>query len=243
MKEIQITLTSSLVALLLVGSANAQLNTSIGNGDFSINGGGFWNPVVSGWLEHEVYSAGAGIWGPQVIPGVSGSSLSLISGDASANTATVMQSLGTIGPSDVGQSFTLNAGAVAWDWYPTVKPFSGTVTLSFRTGCAPDSSFNYGSLLGTAGSVVTGVTVAGDGAQNGIGDDGGLQPLIAAFTPTAGDVGTQVFAVINLGNGVWGSGGENRFVVDNVTLAVTTIPEPSVLALLGLGLLGLWRRR
>ena len=231
-------LSSYLAALLLAGSANAALNTNLVNSGFATNGGAFFNPVVNGWMEHEVYVGagpngnGCGIWSSQVIPSASGSSLSLIGGDSGTNTATVMQSLGTVAASDVGKTFRLSAGAVAWDWYATVHPFSGTVTVSFRKGCTPDNgntaSFNYGTLLGTAGSVTTGVSSAGDGFQNGIGDDGGLISVAANYSPTVADVGTQVFAVINLGNVALAPAGESRFVVDNAALSVSTNQPPSV---------------
>ena len=239
MRKIQYTVAASLAALLLASSANAQLNTNIVNGGFTTNGGSFFNPVVTNWLEHEVYGGagpdgyGCGIWGPQVISGVSGSSLSLIAGDSGTNTSTVMQSLGTVAASDVGKNFRLSAGAVAWDWYSTVKPFSGTVTVSFRAGCVPDNgwvgNFVYGNLLGTAGSVTTGVTAAGDGTQNGVGDDGGLIAMAANYTPAAGDIGTEVFAVINLGPVQLAPAGESRFVVDNVAVSVAQTPTTTTL--------------
>ena len=224
---------------MLTSSASAALNANLVNGGFTTNGGAFFNPVVMGWLEHEVYvgagpnGSGCGIWGSQLgISGVSGSSLSLIAGDASANTATVMQSLGTVAAFDVGKTFMLSAGAVAWDWYATAHPFSGTVTVSFRKGCSPDNgkitNFSYGTLLGAAGSVTTGVTSAGDGFQNGIGDGGGLSSVAANYSPTVADVGAQVFAVVNLGNVALAPAGESRFVLDNAVLSVSTNQPPSV---------------
>ena len=206
------------------------------NGGFEINNGDAADPIVHGWLEHEVYGGpgpngyGACIF-PYLAPYISNATgsatLVLIAGiDIGPNTATVMQPLGTVTASDVGKTFTFSAGAVAWDWNADVKPFSGTITVSFRTGCAPDSSFSYGSVVGTEGSVTTGVTVAGDAVQNGVGDDGGLKPIVATYSPTSGDIGTPVFAVINLGDCVKAPVGETRFSVDNATLTVqSSVPS------------------
>lgn len=222
------------------------LATSLTNGDFETNNGAFFDPTVDGWDEHEIYNgagpngAGAGVWGTggaASIPGTSGDQLSLIAGDGDANTSTVMQSLGLVNSSDVAKTFTLSAGAAAWDWHNDVKPFSGTVTLSFREGAAPDGAFSYGTLLGTEGSAFTEITGAGNAVQDGTGDDGGLIPLTATYIPDALDVGKEVFAVINLGGVIRAPVGESRFVVDNATLSV--VPEPSTFVLLLVGLMGL----
>ncbi|MGJ8724799.1 MAG: PEP-CTERM sorting domain-containing protein [Roseibacillus sp.] len=68
----------------------------------------------------------------------------------------------------------------------------------------------------------------------------GTETANSLYTSTAGDIGETIYFGIELLNPT----GNNPFPrIDLVTLEVTPIPEPSSVALLGLGLLGLTRRR
>ena len=53
-----------------------------------------------------------------------------------------------------------------------------------------------------------------------------LTTRTASFTPTAGDIGTEVFASVHLLNFTPWGGDQNQYVVDNVRLSI--VPEPSM---------------
>jgi hypothetical protein len=151
-------------------------------------------------------------------------------GDPAKNVATLFQSLGTVDASDVGKTFFLSAdmGARA---FPN-RSYTGDMTVRFAVGA------NAATAVGTPG-VINVVTNPGLVALPAAFP---LTTATASFSPSAGDIGTQVFAAIHLQNiTAWG-GDQNQYMVDNVSLSV--VPEPAGIALvIACGMWGVMYRR
>lgn len=138
------------------------------------------------------------------------------------SSAWTYQSLGVVGPDDVGMVWSLDAGAGA----TANNPCTGDVTLSFRTSAGP---VFIGDAVGTPGTL----TVVSNGA---IATQ--LAPIpTAVFIPTSEDVGKEIFAVIDVEALIHDGSGLAQYMVDSTQL--TAVPEPSSLALIVLGLVGL----
>lgn len=241
MTKLSIYRTLALVITCTTASiANAALTTTLSNPDFQDPVGGGFNNVVPGWSEYSGHADGAGVWGSQQAPGFptfpGGQSGSLIF-TATSQDAWLFQSLGTVDASDVGKTLTLGAdfgGRVFTDRSGTVD-----MTVAFRSGTTTGGTL--GSILGTSDTQLL------DSDQTNYPTLVPFATQTASFTPTAGDIGTVVFAVLDMDpQSMSGAAGQRQFVVDTVTLsAAAAIPEPSaiVLALFGLVGLGLTRRR
>jgi len=208
-------------AVLTVGTAAPPTPLSSvtpANGDFETNGGGGYDKTADQWLEHEHADNGIGIF-----PGAA-----WVFADASPPAVGSVIFNGADEPDAYLHQF---LGTVAWDWLDRVTgndggPYgdgdpdhSARFTISFRKGvdgAEPPS----GTLLGTPGSATVGI-VNGNGVQGDApGETSGLVPIAASFIPSAADVGASVHAVILADENDFAASGENRYVLDNVTLGV-----------------------
>jgi fructan beta-fructosidase len=140
--------------------------------------------------------------------------------------AGIYQSLGRLALSDLGNTYTLAAdlGARITDGVGNYS-HGGEFTVAFRKGVNGGIGGERGTLLGTAG--VRSVTA----------DDAMLPSLasvapvttVATFTPAIEDVGTEVFAVIDLVNtsaSPSATDGVKEYLADNVTIRSEALPLP-----------------
>ena len=215
------------------------LSATLANPGFEegLPSGGTFQNNVSGWTTFGDWADAAGRWDD------SGNSLTQASGypdftglgaaalkarnGTSENRAGLFQSLGHVSLADIGKTFALGAdfGARITDGAGSYS-HTGELTVSFRKGITSGVPGDGGTLLGTAGS------------RTITADDAAL-PSLATVTPTrhtavftAGieDVGTEVFAVIDLKNLSASAGavnGEKHYFADNVTLSAVAPPLPS----------------
>ncbi len=143
------------------------------------------------------------------------------------NRAGMFQSLGHVALSDLGKTFTLGAdlGARIIDGTGNYA-YSGDLTVSFRKGVTGGVPGDKGTLLGSPG--VRTVTA----------DDAALPSLAtvlparrtATFTPGLADVGSEIFAVIDLVNtssSTSATNGEKHYIADNVTIEADVPPVPA----------------
>ncbi|MEO5916251.1 MAG: glycoside hydrolase family 32 protein [Luteolibacter sp.] len=137
---------------------------------------------------------------------------------ATENRAGLFQSLGHVASADLGKTFTLGAdlGARIMDG-PGNYAYTGDLTVSFRKGVTAGVPGDKGTLLGSAG---TKTVNADDAALPSLAN---VTPVraTAVFTPVLADVGTEIFAVIDLQNtsgSTTATDGEKQYLADNVTL-------------------------
>lgn len=223
--------------LMSLDAANGALVGSVSNGDFETTDGGVYNATTPSWDEYGGYAAGAGSWDLtgttlfDLVPvdGVGAASLIVRPDEDGEDESWMFQSLGTIDAGDVGVPYALSADFAARDFYSGEA--EGTygadvdMTIAFRSGTT--SGGVLGAALGTVGTrnIVT------DNAAAELGSIVDFTSHTATFTPSAGDIGTEVFAVLSIqANSFLGGNGERQFTADNVTLSV--VPEPSSLVLL-----------
>jgi len=212
------------------------LKTTLSNPGFDVpDVGTLFNQVVPYWSEYSGHPDGAGYWGyadsgfPTFTTPDQAASL-IFTG--TSQDAWLFQSLGTVHASDVGKTFTLTAdfGARA---NGGTKLSTANMTVAFRSGTTTGGTL--GSVLGTADtqSLSSQATALQMATQT------------ALFTPAAGDIGTEVFAVLHMDpQSMSGPGGQRQWVADSLTLssvAVETqvVPEPGSLMLWSLGLVGI----
>jgi len=129
--------------------------------------------------------------------------------------AWLFQYLGTVAHGDEGKTFRLSAdfgGRAA-----AGKRSKARLTVAFRSGTTP--RLDPGTVLGSAGSVDL---------------TSGTEPIelttsTATWTPTAADIGTEVFAVLSLDvlANIDGSHSAKQYMADNVTLDVGAARPPA----------------
>jgi len=142
------------------------------------------------------------------------------------NRAGIFQSIGRVALADLGKTYTLGAdlGARIIDGAGNYS-FSGDLTVSFRKGVNGGIAGDRGTLMGTAG--LRSIT-ADDSALPSLAN---VTPVgkTATFTPGIADVGTEVFAVIDLANtasSASAADGEKEYLADNVTIQSELPPLP-----------------
>ncbi|MCF7675663.1 MAG: hypothetical protein K9N23_00150 [Akkermansiaceae bacterium] len=140
------------------------------------------------------------------------------------NNAGVFQSIGRVAMTDLGKTYTLGAdlGARIIDG-PGNQTYTGELTLSFRKGASGGVPGDKGTLLGMPG---TRVVTADDADLPSLSNVNPVRAF-AVFTPGLEDVGTEVFAVIDLHNlSVSAAIGddEKHYLADNVTLKADVPP-------------------
>ncbi|WP_341404711.1 glycoside hydrolase family 32 protein [Luteolibacter soli] len=215
------------------------LSTTIINPGFDdgIPSGGSFQSTVPGWTTFGDWAGAAGRWddsgnaltqaaGYPDFTGLGAASLKARNA-ANENRAGLFQSLGRVALADIGKTFTLGAdlGARITDGAGNYS-HTGELTVSFRKGLTSGVPGDGGTLLGTAG---TRTVTANDAVLPSLAS---VVPVryTAAFTPGIEDVGTEVFAVIDLKNvssSASATNGEKQYIADNVTLSAVVPPLPS----------------
>ncbi|MCW1887640.1 glycoside hydrolase family 32 protein [Luteolibacter flavescens] len=202
-----------------------------------IPSGATYQGTIPGWTAFGDWAGAAGRWddsgnalteaaGYPDFTGVGAASLKARNA-AGENRAGIYQSLGHVALADIGKTFTLGAdlGARITDG-PGNYAHTGELTVSFRKGVTSGVPGDAGTLLGTAG---TRTVTADDVALPSLA---GVAPVrsTAVFTPGIEDVGTEVFAVIDLKNisaSTSAMDGEKHYIADNVTLSAVAPPLPA----------------
>jgi fructan beta-fructosidase len=215
------------------------LSTTLTNPGFDdgIPSGGTFQNTVPGWTTFGDWADAAGRWddsgnaltqaaGYPDFTGLGAASLKARSA-ASENRAGLFQSLGHVALADIDKTFTLGAdlGARITDGAGNYS-HTGELTVSFRKGMTSGVPGDGGTLLGTAG---TRTITADDAALPSLAS---VTPTrhTAVFTPGIEDVGTEVFAVIdlkNLSSSASATNGEKQYLADDVTLSAVAPPLPS----------------
>lgn len=133
--------------------------------------------------------------------------------------AGIFQSLGRVALADVGKTFTLgaNLGARITDGAGNYS-HTGDLSVSFRKGVSGGVPGDKGILLGTAG---TRTLTADDAALPSLAS---VTPerRTATFSPVLADVGSEVFAVIdvvNTASSATTTDGVKEYIADEVTLS------------------------
>ncbi len=143
------------------------------------------------------------------------------------NRGGLYQSLGRIALADVGKTFTLGAdlGARITDG-PGNYSHTGDLTVSFRKGLTSGMPGDKGTLIGTPGIR----TLTADDTQLPSLASVALSRRTATFTATLEEVGTEVFAVIDLQNTAASpsaTDGGKQYLADNLTLEVAVPALPT----------------
>ena len=220
---------------LFGGSASAALTTTVTNPGFDVPDTSGWNQTVPNWDEYSSYVDGVGYWGEEF----SGSptfttpdqAASLIF-TAVSQDAWLFQSLGLVDASDVGKPFALTADFGARTGGDGIKLSTVNMTVAFRSGTTTGGTL--GTVLGTADTQT--LSYQSTALQ--------MATQTATFTPAAGDIGTEVFAVLDMDpQSMSGSSTSpsRHWMADSVTL--TVVPEPATMSLLALGGLGVLLKR
>jgi hypothetical protein len=222
-------------AAISTGAPQGLRTTLVNNPGFEINGGTtvLFTPGVNGWSEHDGYANGAGVWNYAANPGLIGTffpanisgngALSLITKEATP-TSWIVQSIGQVSPDDVGATFTLDARAGA-----RIAEGDAEVTIAFRTGAAGDDggSAVLGDVIGTSGTKLLATDLSAPVPLSAID--------AAVFIPTAADVGKNIYVTIAAAGLTFSADGdENQYMVDDVSLAYSPVPEPASASLAAL---------
>jgi hypothetical protein len=215
------------------------LSTTLSNPGFDegLPSAGIFQNTVPGWATFGDWEDAAGGWddsgnaltqaaGYPDFTGAGAAALKARSA-TSENRAGLYQSLGHVALADIGKTFTLGAdlGARITDGESNYS-HSGELRVSFQKGVTSGVPGDGGTLLGTPGMR----TITADDAA--LPSLASVMPArhTAVFTPDIEDVGTEVFAVIDLKNlsaSVSAANGEKHYLADNVTLSAVTLPLPS----------------
>ena len=227
---------SAYVYSLTVNSLNSSwtpetpLSTTLLNPGFEegIPSGATFHNTVPSWTTFGDWTESAGCWdnsgnaltqaaGYPNFSGLGAASLKARNG-STENRAGLFQSLGHVALNDLGKTYTLGAdlGARITDGAGNYA-YSGDLTVSFRKGVTGGVPGDKGTLLGL------------DGVRTVTADDAALPSLAsvtpvrttATYTPALADVGSEVFAVIDLLNtsaSATASDGEKQYLADHVTL-------------------------
>ena len=233
---------SAYIYSLTVNSLNSSwtpeppLSTTLLNPGFEagIPSGATFHNTVPNWTTFGDWADAAGCWdnsGNALTPaagypnfsGLGAASLKARNG-STENRAGLFQSLGHVALNDVGKTYTLGAdlGARITDGAGNYA-YSGDLSVSFRKGVTGGVPGDKGTLLGAAGLR----SVTADDALLPSLASVALVRKTATFTPTLADVGSEVFAVIDLLNAsasATATDGEKPYLADNVTL--TFAPPP-----------------
>lgn len=228
----------SVKSLVSSWPAEPSLSTTLTNPGFEqgIPSGGTFTSVIPGWSGFGGWAGATGLLddtgdalaqavGYPDFTGAGAAALKARNGTSEDN-AGIFQSLGHVGSGDVGKTFTLGAdlGARILDGAGNYV-YSGDLTVSFRKAVTAGIPGSKGTLLGAAG------------VRNVTADDADLPALAnvvpvrktATFTPTLADLGTEVFAVIDLHNvssSASATAGEKLYLADRVTLEAAVVPFP-----------------
>jgi hypothetical protein len=179
--------------------------------------------TVHEWSEFAELLAddGAGIW-TKADGGLDGQGYPEFVGDNAAglsgqlnnglDDAWIFQSLGTVEAGDVGTTFAFHADVGAREQFKD-RSHTGNVTAAFRTGTTTDGTL--GNVLGTSTTEFI-QSIKGEGAVE-------LHTITATFTPTPEDIGTPVFAVVDLHGLTITTPGRSQYIVDNTSVS-TIIP-------------------
>ncbi|WP_367873528.1 glycoside hydrolase family 32 protein [Luteolibacter sp. Populi] len=139
----------------------------------------------------------------------------------------LFQSLGRVALSDLGKTFTLAAdlGGRITDGTGNYA-HSGELSVSFRKGVTSGIPGDKGTVVGAPG---TRIISADDAALPSLA---GVLPtrVTAVFTPALEDVGTEVFAVLDLQNlsaSTSATDGEKQYFADNLSLQVALPAAPT----------------
>lgn len=185
--------------------------------------------AMGGWTGYGNHANAFGIWsnhagaysGIAGFPTMTGVRAASLITNTDGQVAVFFRSLGTIDAADVGKEFSLSADLGARSF--ANHAYNATMSVSLRSGTAAN---NLGTLLGSAG-VLDVATVQSANTPFG------LFTRTAAFTPAASDIGTEVFAVLDVVGLTTFLTDQNQHVADNVTL----VPEPSAIVLAGTAML------
>jgi hypothetical protein len=237
--------------VVAASTANADLVSTITNGNFETYTADSAYRILDftpdGWSKHD-FSAGSAealVWiyanmdwtnaGGYPYPAITGNgALGLSTNDglpAGPQTSWVCQSLGTLASNDLGKQYTLSAQAGGR--YGPVGQIAD-ISIAFAVGA---DSLSVGTTLASGSTRVS---------SNGTSAIA-LSNFGASYTPKAGDVGHELFAVVSIAAVHTADGGQNQYVVDNVALSSSVVPEPRAMTLLATGLAALscfaWRKR
>lgn len=229
----------SVKSLASAWTPETPLSTTLQNPGFEegIPSGSSFQSSVPGWTTFGGWSEAAGRWDD------SGDALSQANGypdftglgaaALKARNATtesrsgLFQSLGRVALADLGKTYRLGAdlGARITNGSGNYS-HTGELTISFRKGPTGGVAGDAGTLLGTPG---VRVVTADDAALPSLAD---VTPAAATavFTPALEDVGTEVFAVIDLKNlsaSANATDGEKQYLADNVTLSAEAPALPT----------------
>ena len=215
------------------------LSTTILNPGFEagIPSGASFRNTIPNWTTCGDWADAAGCWddsantltqaaGYPEFTGLGAASLKARNG-TTENNGGLFQSLGHVALADLGKTYTLGAdlGARIIDGSGNYA-YSGDLTVSFRKGVTGGIPGDKGTMLGSAGvRTVTSddFTLPSLAAVN-------LVRKAAAFTPVLADVGSEIFAMIDLHNvssSAPATDGEKHYLADNMTLEADVPPLPA----------------